>query len=474
MPGRFIYAAQGGHQPQVPWWEAPGGAYKALTNCKPCPGLDACRDATPLPPAEFDALPNATFHFTCGLVYETSGYINYVYSVLVDDTAHWASGGQDPAFNSVGQEAHVFFVAKSCAGALYSSATGSVSCTPLDPKGRDSRDIVRTRVRFTSAGNSTPNFCRVTEGNTTYVDYRTVPADLSVPAMQVGTPPTPGARVYATNPNWSPGGGGGSQAYFALYLPPEWEPTGDAPALPVVVELAGNGPFDDPYGDVSTGRPENSSLGYGITAGRGAIWVSMPMLTADGAFDGTEWWGCPSNAAPAGAPPTVTSNCTVATTNATLAVAYIESTVRYVLGAFNGDASRVVLVGFSRGAIGVNYLGLFSDSIASLWAGSVAYAHYDGQPMDVHWPYPAAGPPASYDRLRRLGSRPQFICSELSGATGMTRPYIDNASFLVNATYASTGFCNHNDKWALRPSPARTQLRAWYGSLIGTPTTPPA
>ena len=304
-----------------------------------------------------------------------------------------------------------------------------------------------------------PSYCNITVGNVTFVDYRTVPADLQVPAMS-RAPPAAGARVYATNPAWLPGS---SQAYYALYLPPEWAPHG-AP-LPVVVELAGNGPFLDKYGDISTGRPENSSLGFGITAGKGAIWVSMPMLTSDGLFDGTEWWGCPS-VPPAGDPPTATSKCTVNTTNTTLAVAFIISTVRHVLTAFNGDPRRVVIAGFSRGAIGVNYLGLANDEIASLWAGSVSYSHYDGQPSDTLWPYPNASPPDSYERLKRLGARPQFITCEVEGATNITRPYIQRAGFPVNATFTSTGFCNHNDKWVLRPSPARDLLRAWWRGVI--------
>jgi hypothetical protein len=28
-------------------------------------------------------------------------------------------------------------------------------------------------------------------------------------------------------------------------------------------------------------------------------------------------------------------------------------------------------------------------------------------------------------------------------------------------TFATTGFLNHSDQWALRPSPARTQVREW-------------
>jgi hypothetical protein len=84
------------------------------------------------------------------------------------------------------------------------------------------------------------------------------------------------------------------------------------------------------------------------------------------------------------------------TTNLTATVDYIISTVKHVISTYNGDASRVVISGFSRGAIGVNYLGLFNDAIASLWSASIAYTHYDGQPEDAQRPYPDPAPPASY------------------------------------------------------------------------------
>lgn len=121
-----------------------------------------------------------------------------------------------------------------------------------------------------------------------YVDIRTVPADLCTPPMEVGPAPGAGRRVLATNPDWDPA----SAAYFALYLPTDWSPS--SPPLPVLVELAGNGPWADKFNDTSSGRPEGSNLGFGITGGAGAIWVSMPMLTGDGLYGQTYWWGGPS------------------------------------------------------------------------------------------------------------------------------------------------------------------------------------
>jgi hypothetical protein len=147
MPGAFVTVA--GVPEAGSWWAAPEGSeggFKAPVGaCEPCPGLDACRNTTVLSPAEFAALPNATFSFSCGLVYATSGYMDYVYSVLVDDAAHLANG-TDPSFNSVGQDAYIFLVAKTCAGATFSR--GVVGCEGLDPRGVDRRDIVRATVHF--------------------------------------------------------------------------------------------------------------------------------------------------------------------------------------------------------------------------------------------------------------------------------------------------------------------------------------
>lgn len=144
LPGRFIKAA-GSHT----HWEEPGGKWKApVGSCVPCPELDACTLATTLTLAEFNAIPTATFDFSCSFAYDTTGYESYVYSVLVDDTKHHETGN-DASFNVVGQDAHLFLVAKKCAGVLWDhNESHSPSCTPLDGFGRDERDIVRTAIHF--------------------------------------------------------------------------------------------------------------------------------------------------------------------------------------------------------------------------------------------------------------------------------------------------------------------------------------
>ena len=73
-------------------------------------------------------------------------------------------------------------------------------------------------------------------------DIRDIQADLQVPQMASGDP-TPGMRVKQRLPGYP------DAVYHALYLPNDWNRN---KKYPIIVELAGNGPYENPYGDVST------------------------------------------------------------------------------------------------------------------------------------------------------------------------------------------------------------------------------
>ncbi len=252
-------------------------------------------------------------------------------------------------------------------------------------------------------------------------DISSVPPDLQVPALTEATPAA-GMRV--------------KQGLHVLYLPTDWKA---GTQMPVIVELAGNGGYTNKFGDVSTGLPEGSNLGYGLSAGRELIWLCVPYLNAKGDEVAITWWGD----APMYEP------------HSTLK--YLRESVKSVCRDFSGDESKVVLCGFSRGAIACNYLGLHDDETAKLWCGFFAYSQYDGVRM---WPYPGSDREAALTRLKRLGNRPQFICGEASNAQETEqylRPLLPNADL----TFLSTGFRNHNDAWTLRPSPAREKAREW-------------
>ncbi len=269
-------------------------------------------------------------------------------------------------------------------------------------------------------------------------DMTSVTPDMLVPEMIRGEPAA-GQRVRQTTPSWKK-----TEVYHALYLPRDWHP---GRKCPVIIEWAGNGNFRNQFGDVSNGRVEGSNLGYGLTAGEGAIWVCVPYLNAAATANVVTWWGDP----PAYDPEST--------------LAYVRATVRFVCEKYGGDPARVVLAGFSRGAIAANYLGLHDDATARLWRAFICYSHYDG--VRTGWPYPGADRASAAARLRRLGGRPQFICGEGANAAGTERYLRESGlSDAGKFTITGTGFRNHNDAWVLRPSPARIRLREWFAEVL--------
>ncbi|MFA6563247.1 MAG: hypothetical protein WCV00_15160 [Verrucomicrobiia bacterium] len=271
---------------------------------------------------------------------------------------------------------------------------------------------------------------------TAWPDISSVPADLEVPPLG-DMAPGPGLRVKQTLPAWRQ-----TAVYHVLYLPQDWQPSR---RYPVIVEYAGNGNYKNKFGDVSTGHPGGSKLGYGMSAGKGFIWLCLPYLNDAGDALALTWWGDRPGY------------------NVEPTLKYCREAVAWVCREYGGDPQRVVLCGFSRGAIACNFLGLHDDATAKLWCGFVPYSHYDG--VRTQWPYPGANRASALVRLKRLGSRPQFICHEGAGAEE-TRRYLAEAMPGGRFTFAPTGFRNHNDAWALRPSEARTKLRTWLNKLV--------
>ncbi len=273
------------------------------------------------------------------------------------------------------------------------------------------------------------------------LDLRSVPADLTVPGLSEGTPAA-GERVKETHPDWRTTG-----VYHVLYLPTDWKP---GRRFPVIVELAGNGPYRNAFGDVSTGLVEGSKLGYGISAGEGYLWLCLPYLDAAGEKNVRSWWGTPPEY------------------DARPTVRYAKKTVPWICARYGGDPERVILTGFSRGAIACNFIGLYDDDIARIWRAFVPYSHYDG--VAESWPYPGADRNSALERLRRLGNRPQFVLHENSSnrriSLEATRNYLEAAGIELKIRFRTTGFRNHNDAWILRPSPARNELRKWVRHAV--------
>ncbi len=264
-------------------------------------------------------------------------------------------------------------------------------------------------------------------------DIRSVAQDVVLPPM-VHSLPAPGTRVRETHPDYRQ-----TEVYHATYLPTDWHEGGE---YPVIIEFAGNGPFRSPFGDESTGLVEGSQMGIGISRGEKFVWICLPYLNNLGTKNVTQWWGNPTSYDPR---PTVE---------------YCKKTVDWICKRYGGDRKRILLVGFSRGAIACNYLGLYDDEIAALWKAMIPYSHYDGV---RRWGYPKSDLVSARLRLQRLGETPQLICHEANGRSGLsaTEAYLQRTAIPGSFTFLSTSFRNHNDAWILRPSPARDKLDDW-------------
>ena len=255
-----------------------------------------------------------------------------------------------------------------------------------------------------------------------------IPADLVVPPATQGEP-TPGTRVRQFNRGYER-----SDVYHLLYLPTDWQ---EGKTYPVIVEYAGN-----KYKS-SMGTVEGSSLGYGISGGKGVIWVCMPFVDKKKKRNAVTWWG-----------------------DIDATVAYCKSAVRRICQEYGGDPNAIILAGFSRGAIACNYIGLRDDEIASLWCGFICHSHYDG--VLERWPYADKDPDSALVRLKRLGNRPQLISDGSERLVAATRTYLEEVYPSGNFTFLTGGFREHTDTWVLRDIPARQAIRDWFHRVTGT------
>ncbi len=250
-----------------------------------------------------------------------------------------------------------------------------------------------------------------------------VPPDLTTPPATDG-PPAPGKRVRQSN-----GEDARSGVYHLLHLPTDWR---EGETYPVIVEYAGN------RYKTCLGTVEGSSLGYGISGGRGVIWICMPFVDATRRENALNWWGDVD----------ATVDCCM-------------YTVERICMDYGGDPESVFVAGFSRGAIACNYIGLHDDEIASLWRGFICHSHYDGVQT---WPYAGCDRESTARRLERLGQRPQFISHENS--VEEARSYLTEAYPSGSFTFLSLPFPEHTDTWVLRDIPERKLLRDWFSNAL--------
>lgn len=251
--------------------------------------------------------------------------------------------------------------------------------------------------------------------------------DLVTPEMTTQEPAA-GRRVRQVAPEYE-----GTEVYHALYLPVDWKPDGK---YSVIVEYTGN--KSDQCG--STGEVKDANLGYGLTGGKGFIWVSMPYIEEGGQRNTVRWWG-----------------------DKQATVDYCKKNLPRICEQFGGDPESIFICGFSRGAIGASYIGLADDEIASFWKGMITHDHFDG---DRLWGYPDGDRKSAIERLSRLKGRPVLACgvgtdflrehSDLAEITFL-RPPVEELFAIPEGRVIHP----HTDLWMHRESKYRDQARQW-------------
>lgn len=274
--------------------------------------------------------------------------------------------------------------------------------------------------------------------NIGYPDISSLHPDLESPEISEDEPAA-GRRVRTTLPKWR-----GTSVYFSLYLPIDWK---HGHTFPVIVEYPGNGNYRSKHGDICTGRVEDCNLGFGISGGKGSIWICLPFVDETKHENALQWWG-----------------------NVDVTVAFCKEAVAYICSKYGGDPTAVFLCGFSRGAIACNFIGLHDEEIAGIWRGFFAASHYDGARA---WPYAGSDRAAARERLERLGNRRVFVSHEVYDVTPETYTIVDTINYLAGTGRSLSNFRfqlvpirNHTDRWVLYDIPARHNLRIWFHEAI--------
>ena len=245
--------------------------------------------------------------------------------------------------------------------------------------------------------------------------------------------PAPGQKVKQVSPEYQ-----GTDVYHTLYFPTDWQ---EGKRYPVLVEYTGN-KFP---ACGSTGEVLGANLGYGLSGGKGFIWVSMPYIQKGRKENAVTWWG-----------------------DRQATIDYCNDNLHRICDEFGGDPENLFICGFSRGAIACSYIGLADDEISDLWKGMITHDHFDGQKK---WDYPQSDRASALERLARLKGRSVLVC-------GNANDYLKKYPELGNFTFLPVSVAKtfdipdgpvihrHTDLWAHRDSLTRQKARTWLQNQI--------
>ncbi len=271
------------------------------------------------------------------------------------------------------------------------------------------------------------------------------------PAMEEGAP-TPGKRVRVVAKGYE-----NTNVYHSLYLPKNHSANGKHP---IIVEYTGN--YAPHLG--SSGEVKDASLGYATALALDAIWMVMPYLSDDGMTSELTWWG-----------------------SETHTIDYCARQLKEICMYYGGDPSSVFIIGFSRGAIAVNRIGLNDDRASDIWLGFHSHDHFDGH---IAWCTDWANncdyksyKADAIERAKRYKGRAALIGGQHmdSVASYISINHIDTMGKLtilsvpikqiipenelfIHPNNASK--VTHTDKWMNYDSPEANHVIKWYKEVI--------
>lgn len=246
----------------------------------------------------------------------------------------------------------------------------------------------------------------------------------------------------------------GTDVYHLVSLPENYSA---GRKYPVIFELVGN---RWKFGD---GSVEEAHFGVSLSLKKDFIVVVVPYVEYGGRCNAPLWWG-----------------------DEELTVSYLKDLVDHIDSKYGIDRENLFLCGFSRGAIGVSYIGLHDDKIAGLWKAFISHDHFDGFRAwpDTEWGFPLEKyRKEAEERLHRAKGRPWYVSYNGKYADSFktimfemgVEKYADfrYAPVEMEKRFQDIPNCHfrspHNDIWPAFDIEESREIRRWLYRTAGFP-----
>jgi len=219
------------------------------------------------------------------------------------------------------------------------------------------------------------------------------------------------------------------KAYYVLFLPYNFTNKGRK-KWPVIIESPGN-----EYEGLQ-GLPDDIFLGFGLTRGLNYIWVSVPFIDEEGQVLSMYWGKNPLST-----------------------VQLWQEVLEDLSRRFTIDHKKMVLAGFSRGAVSTSYIGNYTDAIRTKWVAYFACAHFDGCCQTLLG--------SAEERIARIQGRKVCICvgTNDSAKTCSIHAYERLMRQGCPATYIEIPGVDHRPDWILGESESAEKAREWLEAV---------